>query len=243
MASAASVGEWPSLVRSIFLTQNKNTAGIFAVRVFLRGKPYVISLDDNLMFSTSGNPVYAKLSDDGTSTWGAIIEKAWAKVLGNYLKTNAGYIHNGLRFLTGNPIFFYGLSNTTVLSTTFTLINAADQANYILAAGTGAGTDTTYNVCGIPNGHAYSILAAFNMTDAAGKVHSVYLFRNPWGVDYYYNQTWSATDPNWTNALVAQIPLGVDPRSLQRPDGVFVVQMESFYKCFDSYYIGHIRDS
>jgi hypothetical protein len=50
-----------------------------------------------------------------------------------------------------------------------------------MAAGTGAGADTTYNVCGIPKGHAYSILAAFKMTDAAGRKHSVYLFRNPWG--------------------------------------------------------------
>lgn len=51
MASAAAVGEWPSLVKGIFLTQNKNSAGIFAVKVFIRGKPYVISLDDNLMFT------------------------------------------------------------------------------------------------------------------------------------------------------------------------------------------------
>ncbi len=85
----------------------------------------MISLDDNLMFLSS-NPYFAKLSDDGTSAWGAVIEKAWAKVLGNYLKTNAGYINNGLRFLTGNPMFTYKLSNTTVLSTTFTLLNAAD---------------------------------------------------------------------------------------------------------------------
>jgi len=72
-----------------------------------------------------------------------------------------------------------------------------------MAAGTGSGADSTYNVCGIPNGHAYSILAAFNMKDATGKVNSVYLIRNPWGVDTKYNQTWKSTDPKWTNALVA----------------------------------------
>ena len=60
MASAAAVGEWPSLVKGIFLTQNKNSAGIFAVKVFIRGKPYVISLDDNLMFTKYGSVVFAK---------------------------------------------------------------------------------------------------------------------------------------------------------------------------------------
>ena len=126
MASAAAVGEWPSLVKGIFLTQNKNSAGIFAVKVFIRGKPYVISLDDNLMFTKYGSVVFAKQSDDGTSVWGAVIEKAWAKVLGNYLKTNSGYIDTGLRFLTGNPVFSYKLTNTSSMSTTFTLLNAAE---------------------------------------------------------------------------------------------------------------------
>ena len=81
------------------------------------------------------------------------------------------------------------------------------------------------------------------MTDAAGKVNSVYLIRNPWGLDNYYNQSWNSTDPNWTNALVAQVPLGVDPRKTQGSDGVFVLKMELFYTCFSYYYIGHIRDS
>ncbi len=80
-----------------------------------------------------------------------------------------------------------------------------------MSAGTGSGVDSTYNVCGIPNGHAYSILSAFTMTDASGKVNSVYMIRNPWGYDNY-NQTWKATDTKWTDALVAQVPLGVDPR-------------------------------
>ena len=41
---------------------------------------------------SGGGPVFAYLSDDGTSAWGTIIEKAWAKVLGNYLKTESGFI-------------------------------------------------------------------------------------------------------------------------------------------------------
>lgn len=33
--------------------------------------------------------------------------------------------------------------------------------------------------------HAYTILAAFQMTDASGVAHKCYLIRNPWGVTYY----------------------------------------------------------
>ena len=52
-AGLSAIGEYPSLVRSVFLTQNKNKAGIFALRVFLRGKPHVISVDDNIMLTKS----------------------------------------------------------------------------------------------------------------------------------------------------------------------------------------------
>ena len=91
MAASAAIGEWPSLVKSVFLTQNKNKAGVFALRVFIRGKPYVITVDDNIMFNKNGSPAFAQLSDDGASAWGLIIEKVWAKVVGNYLKTDGGY--------------------------------------------------------------------------------------------------------------------------------------------------------
>ena len=71
----------------------------------------------------------------------------------------------------------------------------------MMAAGTNG--ITTYNICGLVNGHAYTILSAFNMTDASGKINSVLLIRNPWGLDNNYNQSWKASDQNWTNALVA----------------------------------------
>jgi hypothetical protein len=53
MASASAVAEWPNLVKNIFLTQNKNTAGIFGLSLYIRGKPYHISIDDNIMFYKS----------------------------------------------------------------------------------------------------------------------------------------------------------------------------------------------
>ena len=48
---------------------------------------------------------------------------------------------------------------------------AADSANYLMGAGTaGNGDDTTRNECGIAMSHAYSILAAFNLTALDGSI-------------------------------------------------------------------------
>jgi len=60
--------------------------------------------------------------------------------------------------------------------------------------------------------HAYSIVSAFEMTLANGTIVKAFLIRNPWGTTYY-SSTWNKDDVNWTDALVAQIPHGVDPRT------------------------------
>jgi hypothetical protein len=52
-------------------------------------------------------PVYAAFSDDNTAVWSSVIEKAWAKVIGNYLKIDGGYLPAAIRALTGVPVFGY----------------------------------------------------------------------------------------------------------------------------------------
>ena len=62
--------------------------------------------------------------------WAAILEKAWAKAKGSYGQANGGFVVNGLRAVTGAPVFTYVLSDTDNYSLTssqaFDLLNAAD---------------------------------------------------------------------------------------------------------------------
>ena len=39
--------------------------------------------------------------------WSTIIEKAWAKIAGSYENANGGFLENGLRSLSGAPVFTY----------------------------------------------------------------------------------------------------------------------------------------
>jgi hypothetical protein len=59
------------------------------------------------------------------------------------------------------------------------------------------------------------------MEDSAGTVHQMYLIRNPWGITYY-SDDWNAADSRWTDALVEQVPLNIDPRT-SADDGLFVL--------------------
>lgn len=77
----------------------------------------------------------------------------------------------------------------------------ADALDYIMGAGTSGGSDQTTNSCGIANGHAYSIVSAFTMTDSDDVDHKMLMLRNPWG-DTSYSHTWHKDDENWTEDLV-----------------------------------------
>jgi len=48
-SAMGAIAEFPELVKSVFLTDT-NDAGIYAVRFFIRGKPWVVTIDDDMLF-------------------------------------------------------------------------------------------------------------------------------------------------------------------------------------------------
>ena len=79
----------------------------------------------------------------------------------------------------------------------------ADDLEYLMSAAvyfSDWNSDT--NACGIIQGHAYSVLSAFELDDPSTGVHKMYLVRNPWGVTYYHSD-WSSNDSRWTDELAS----------------------------------------
>ena len=54
-------------------------------------------------------PVYGRVNPDRNTLWAVLLEKAWAKMNGNYLNTAGGFSSWGLRTLLGVPIVKYDL--------------------------------------------------------------------------------------------------------------------------------------
>ena len=76
-------------MKSAFLTQNFNRAGIQAVKLYIRGLPTVIVMDDYVPFY-GNNLVFNRKPSDG-DFWSIIMEKAFAKINGNYEYINFGW--------------------------------------------------------------------------------------------------------------------------------------------------------
>lgn len=211
-AATGALAEFPDRLKELFLNQERNEPGIYGVTFYIRGKPWVVHVDDYMLFRDEDNPElrFSKESHDGKAIWGPILEKAWAKVRGNYLNADGGIVKNGLRLLTGVPVYTYTAADITTqsaLTDMFELIEEADEAGYIMAASTEANSDTAsdadeYNECGVSYSHAFTIIHAFTMEDDDKIEHRCLLMHNPWG-ESSYDGTWSAEDENWTDSLIS----------------------------------------
>lgn len=109
-ASLAAIAEFPDLVKNVFITKEKNEAGVYAFRFFVRGKPWIVTVDDYFLFTSDKNgnrvPVFAYLGKN-KQFWGMLLEKAWAKLRGNYEQADGGFVETGIRALVGCPVISY----------------------------------------------------------------------------------------------------------------------------------------
>jgi hypothetical protein len=106
LASLSALAEWPERVQRLFLTQEANQIGIYAVTLYCNGQKMEVVIDDTfpcdkktkqLRFSTSHGP----------ELWVVILEKAWAKVHGSYESIESGNTFETIRDLTGAPGYYY----------------------------------------------------------------------------------------------------------------------------------------
>lgn len=69
--------------------------------------------------------------------WGSILEKAWSKVRGNYIRANGDTVENGISALTGVPVFSYKTEKITTdgdVDAAYSVLKAAEDAHYIMGA-------------------------------------------------------------------------------------------------------------
>jgi|DEB0MinimDraft_12_1074336.scaffolds.fasta_scaffold44482_1 hypothetical protein len=149
MSAIATLAESPQLIKDVFLTQTKNNVGIYGFRFFIRGKPWVVTIDDSLLYSKPGEnylPLlkFAQPNTDNTAIWGPLLEKAWAKIKGSYNTADGGFVETGLRSLIGVPVFSYKVSNNANIAaanTAWQLLKDSETAGYFMGAGTDGGSD------------------------------------------------------------------------------------------------------
>ena len=113
-----------------------------------------ITIDDYLPFY-NGNVLFAGANGIDKNIWAPLLEKAVAKLVGNYEYTNYGWQSESLRFLTGAPTYFR-------YNADYTGASAFAEIKEALGRGFNVGADTSSSsLFGLTVSHAYHVLGAY----------------------------------------------------------------------------------
>ena len=235
LASLAALAESPALVKRLFITNEYNDFGIYKLRICKNGEWVVVTIDDYIPCYYSGGPMFS--SGNGNELWVMLIEKAYAKLHGNYWQLRAGFVAHGMMDLSGCPTQRYNFpaertdynSILDFADRFWDVLVEGDRAGWIMCAGT-PGVDV-YTEGGGPNdefgivpGHAYSVIAANEYKNV--RLLNV---RNPWG-QFEWGGKWSDKDKaSWTPDFVQAIKPDFDVQ-----DGSFWIEYDDFFKYYES---------
>jgi hypothetical protein len=84
------------------ITKKVNQNGYYGFNFWLLGVPSSVFVDDRVPTLASGQPLSVKPGPDG-AMWPLMMEKAMAKMQGNYSHLNGGQSYRGIRLLRGGP--------------------------------------------------------------------------------------------------------------------------------------------
>lgn len=156
---------------------------------------------------TGSEALYFGKCFDPNETWLPLMEKAYAKVHGDYNAISGGWSGEGVEDMTGGV--------TTTIATKRVLRKQAlwkelsqDVGDFVFALSAIGRAGST---SGVVLGHAYSILDATEVTDGDGNLVRLVKIRNPWGKRNTWNGLgewngrWSDGSKEWTPYMMKKL--------------------------------------
>jgi calpain-15 len=173
-------------VKDIFLQDFTNKAGVYAIQLFICGERKTVVVDDRFPWDPTKNNWAFSRTSTGCEIWVLLLEKAWAKVYGNYQRIEGGTCDEALHPLTGCPTKNFIHSDFKDKDKLWSILLLSDQSNFPMCTAVSSQMEDEVSTgdvkkAGLVDGHAYSLIGAKEIKDKAGKTVRLCLVRNPWG--------------------------------------------------------------
>lgn len=213
--------------------------GIFHFRFWQFGNWTDVVIDDRLP-TVNGRLVFLH-SPTGNEFWSALLEKAYAKLMGSYEALKGGSQCEAMEDFTGGVTELIDLGANQPANL-FEIMLKANQRSSLM----GCSIDANPNVVearlanGLIMGHAYSVtdvkMVDITVSGKSGKVPLVRV-RNPWGNEAEWNGAWSDKSREWScvsDSERRQLGLTFDS------DGEFWMSFKDFASNFQRLEICHL---
>jgi calpain-15 len=157
------MAERPALIRRLFITKEYNKWGIYKMRLCKNGEWTVVTVDDYIPCYYNGGPMFSRAQGD--ELWVLLLEKAYAKLHGNYYSLRYGFTSHGLLDLSGCPTEEFVFDKLDDLDEFYENLKEFDDQGFLMTAETSGFDDATEGggpgaAGGLVSGHAYSVIQA-----------------------------------------------------------------------------------
>ncbi|KAG0015753.1 hypothetical protein BGZ81_011541 [Podila clonocystis] len=224
VASLATLANIPGLIEQLCVKKNEKV-GVYGFIFFKDGDWVSTVVDDQLCYkmhpTTLKKSLYFSKCQDDRETWLPLLEKAYAKIHGDYESLDGGFTSEGNEDLTG------GVATLIFTSDILDTDNFWDLEMQRVNSETLMGCyifnyDPSGERNGVISGHAYSVLRT-----AIVNGERIVQIRNPWG-DTEWNGDWSDDSDKWTSEAISQL------QHEDKDDGKFWMSYKDFLRVFDT---------
>ena len=212
----------------LFHTKIRTKENAYGIYMFLNGKWKLVLVDDYLPCINKSEKMLCFGSSFRNELWVPLLEKAWAKVNGSYLRIGCGGFCNEVfdvltEAYTEHIIIKNRGKDRDENEKIWKLLDDALQKKYMICVGTSGYPDL--KEIGLINGHAYTLIKVYRVKTTRGWERVVKL-RNPYG-EIEYSGRWSDGDKIWEdNNLKSKFDF------VKKEDGIFHMSYEIMLKYF-----------
>ena len=187
LSAIAALAKEPVLIKRLFETQSYQKTGAYGVYYNINGEWKMVVVDD--LFPCIKSKLRKKFvfsNTNGNEIWVILLEKAWAKINGNFARIGCGGLPHEVFEVTTDAysemISIPDSSSSTYdeeIEELWQKLVRAQNAKYIMTAGTGC-TDE-HDEYGLSTGHAYTLTHVYDLFPGTRKNVRLVNLRNPWG--------------------------------------------------------------
>ena len=219
LSAIGSLCKFPKLIENLFYFKEKTKEHIYGIYFYINGIKKLVLIDDYLpCISSHGYKRFAMGKSEEDEIWVALIEKAFAKINGSYIRIGTG----------GTPNEVFDVFTEAYSEEITVDYNNEDELwkklidgfekGFVMTAGT-SGNGFVEEV-GLDCSHAYTVLGIYEING-----EKVIRLRNPYG-NGEFNGDWSDYSKKWTEDLKKKY------NYYEKDDGDFFMGYKDFLKYF-----------
>jgi hypothetical protein len=221
-SALACMTEYPSRLLKVFSSKDANKHGAYSVNLSVSGMPYEIMLDDYFPCKKNGKPIYSYSKTQ--ELWFMLMEKAFAKLFGNFFELKSIYISEALEMLSGMPSTQQSLAVVNEDDLWNKMLDH-DKKNHIMAAG-------NYEKSGTTGNRIFTVASLYD-----SESYRIIKLKNPWEDFQWRIGKFCEFSPAWTPELKQEIGY------LQADKSCFYMTLSEFRENFDMMSVCHFQEN